>query len=71
MKSFAADVVQLEPLTVNRGEVDGDGIEVAFREVVGDIADRKSATDLHRLCKSVAESMCCENAAKGRKRHLP
>ena len=69
--AFTLDVIELETLAVNRGEVDCNGVEVAFREIVGDIADRKSATDLHRLCKSVAESMCCENAAKGRKRNLP
>ena len=39
IKPFARDVVELEALTIDRGEVDGDGIEVAFREIVGDIAD--------------------------------
>ena len=67
----SGNVIELNALAINRGETDANGVEVGLSDVVGDIADRKSATDLHRLCKSVAESMCCENAAKGRKRHLP
>ena len=37
--AFTLDVIELETLAVNRGEVDCNGIEVAFREIVGDIAD--------------------------------
>ena len=39
IKPFARDVVELEALTIDRGEVDGDCIEVAFGKIVGDIAD--------------------------------
>ena len=71
MNAHPGEIIELEALTINGGEADANSVEVSLREIVGDIADRKSATDLHRLCKSVAESMCCENAAKGRKRNLP
>ena len=67
IESRTREGVRLETLAVNRGEVDAESIEVALGDVFVDIPDKNSATDFRCVRKSVAESMCCENAAKGRK----
>ena len=57
MNARARDVLELNAaLAINRGEVDGDGIEVAFREIVGDIADNDRNMITRRVCRRSANT---------------